>query len=332
MTPMTGPFAAYDRGALRPDRRAHRARRVPPRPPGRVRRHRAAHGCAPTARSGASPCGRPRSGTRWRRRRLRVPRRRARRHGDGVPDVVRPDRCAARRRRRRRERRDARWPGSTDPAVTVVTVTVTEHGYCAVGPGGAARPRPPRDRARPADARTPALAARAPARGARPAARRRHRAVHGRVLRQPAGERSRHGPRRRASSPSAATPHSPSGSTATSPSPRRWSTGWCRRRPTDDRDSCARAGIVDAWPVVTEPFTQWVIEDTFPRGPAAVGAGGRRAGRRRRASTSRPSCGSSTPRTRRSPTGVCSPATDSCGRRSLTRSCSRRRATCSTVR
>ena len=35
----------------------------------------------------------------------------------------------------------------------------------------------------------------------------------------------------------------------------------------EDRDSVEHAtGLRDAWPVVTEPFTQWVIEDWFPSG------------------------------------------------------------------
>lgn len=35
----------------------------------------------------------------------------------------------------------------------------------------------------------------------------------------------------------------------------------------DDRASVSRAlGLADAWPVVTEPFRQWVIEDRFPSG------------------------------------------------------------------
>ena len=25
-------------------------------------------------------------------------------------------------------------------------------------------------------------------------------------------------------------------------------------------------GLADAWPVVTEPFSQWVVEDRFPSG------------------------------------------------------------------
>ena len=38
---------------------------------------------------------------------------------------------------------------------------------------------------------------------------------------------------------------------------------------TTDADRTAvssRLGVEDAWPVVTEPFTQWVIEDRFPAG------------------------------------------------------------------
>jgi fructuronate reductase len=38
---------------------------------------------------------------------------------------------------------------------------------------------------------------------------------------------------------------------------------------TTDQDRervTARLGVIDAWPVVTEPFSQWVIEDRFPSG------------------------------------------------------------------
>jgi fructuronate reductase len=35
----------------------------------------------------------------------------------------------------------------------------------------------------------------------------------------------------------------------------------------EDRDEiCTALGVEDAWPVLTEPFTQWVIEDRFPAG------------------------------------------------------------------
>ncbi|MBZ6076623.1 mannitol dehydrogenase family protein [Microvirga puerhi] len=38
----------------------------------------------------------------------------------------------------------------------------------------------------------------------------------------------------------------------------------------DDRHRISRLlGVEDAWPVITEPFTQWVIEDSFPQGRPA---------------------------------------------------------------
>jgi fructuronate reductase len=40
---------------------------------------------------------------------------------------------------------------------------------------------------------------------------------------------------------------------------------------TDRSRIAAEAGVVDAWPVVCEPFTQWVIEDDFPLGRPAWG-------------------------------------------------------------
>jgi mannitol 2-dehydrogenase len=45
--------------------------------------------------------------------------------------------------------------------------------------------------------------------------------------------------------------------------------------PTDEQRIVDRLGVVDRWPVASEPFTQWIIEDRFPSGrPAfeAVGA------------------------------------------------------------
>jgi fructuronate reductase len=42
-----------------------------------------------------------------------------------------------------------------------------------------------------------------------------------------------------------------------------------------DRASVASAlGITDAWPVVTEPFTQWIVEDRFPAGRPDFAAAG----------------------------------------------------------
>ena len=43
----------------------------------------------------------------------------------------------------------------------------------------------------------------------------------------------------------------------------------------EDRAAVAAAiGVNDAWPVITEPFTQWVIEDNFPLGRPAWDAAG----------------------------------------------------------
>ncbi len=42
-----------------------------------------------------------------------------------------------------------------------------------------------------------------------------------------------------------------------------------------DRERISRAlGVRDAWPVITEPFTQWVIEDNFPQGRPRWECGG----------------------------------------------------------
>jgi fructuronate reductase len=43
----------------------------------------------------------------------------------------------------------------------------------------------------------------------------------------------------------------------------------------DDRALVSSAlGMVDAWPVVTEPFTQWIVEDHFPSGRPDLAAAG----------------------------------------------------------
>ncbi|KAJ0116681.1 hypothetical protein J7T55_009831 [Diaporthe amygdali] len=42
-----------------------------------------------------------------------------------------------------------------------------------------------------------------------------------------------------------------------------------RTSDTDKTDLAANFGIEDAWPVVTEPFMQWVVEDTFANGRPA---------------------------------------------------------------
>lgn len=42
----------------------------------------------------------------------------------------------------------------------------------------------------------------------------------------------------------------------------------------DRAEIAALTGLEDAWPVVTEPFTQWVIEDAFPAGRPDLAAAG----------------------------------------------------------
>jgi mannitol 2-dehydrogenase len=42
-----------------------------------------------------------------------------------------------------------------------------------------------------------------------------------------------------------------------------------RTSPEDVQEVAAATGLEDAWPVVCEPFTQWVIEDRFPTGRPA---------------------------------------------------------------
>jgi fructuronate reductase len=154
----------------------------------------------------------------------------------------------------------------TDPAVQVVTITVTEHGYCAIGPGGGL------DLER-AEIRHDLSSPRAP------------RSLPGLLLETLV--------RRRAAGLPPVTIAScdnlPGNGTAT----RRvvcelaeqhdsalatWVAGTVafpssmvdRMVPAStDADQAllkARTGIVDAWPVLTEPFSQWVLEDTFPTG------------------------------------------------------------------
>ena len=108
-----------------------------------------------------------------------------------------------------------------------------------------------------------------------------------------------------ASSPSATTRRSRRGSTATSPSLRRWSTGWCPRRPPRTGTSCAaRASTTPGrsspsrsrngcWRTCSRPGVRPGSEPVSSWSATSP-------------STSRPSCASSTPRTPRSPTGVCS--------------------------
>ncbi|WP_088288419.1 mannitol dehydrogenase family protein [Kineosporia sp. A_224] len=153
----------------------------------------------------------------------------------------------------------------TDPAVTVVTVTVTEHGYCAVAPGGPLdvdRPEVRQDLVTPSAPRSlPGLLVEAlrlrraagtppftvascdnlPGNG---------RAV-GRVVADLAeclDARLAEWVRGSVAFPSSMVDRMVPATTDA------------------DRARLAASGVQDAWPVVTEPFSQWVLEDVFPTG------------------------------------------------------------------
>jgi fructuronate reductase len=154
----------------------------------------------------------------------------------------------------------------TDPAVQVVTITVTEAGYCSTGPSG------------PLDTSRPEIA---------------HDLAH------PAAPRSLPGllvealARRRAAGTAPLTVVSCDNLRANGPATRRVVSELAEHRGGDLADfvrgsvafpssmvdrmvpgtteevralAAERTGMADAWPVVTEPFSQWVLEDTFPAG------------------------------------------------------------------
>lgn len=149
-----------------------------------------------------------------------------------------------------------------DPDVTVVTITVTEKGYCAVEPGGAldmSRPEVVLDLATPTSPRSlPGLLVEAlhqrrmagiapftivscdnlPTNG---------RAV-ARVVTEFAEARSAQlgtWVAEHVAFPSSMVDRMVPATT------------------NDDRAWCRAHGLSDAWPVVSEPFSQWVLEDTF---------------------------------------------------------------------
>lgn len=161
----------------------------------------------------------------------------------------------------------------THPAVRVVTITVTEHGYCAVRPGG------PLELSRDEivhDLASPTLPRSLPGLLVEALTRRRavgiapfavvscdNIAANGLAVARVVGELA----------------DARGGDLAD------WirgnvdfpSTMVDRMVPTTSADEIARArslGIADAWPIVTEPFRQWVIEDQFPAGRPAWDAAG----------------------------------------------------------
>ena len=120
--------------------------------------------------------------------------------------------------------------------------------------------------------------------GARPPSRARRRALHGDVVRQPAGQRSPHTAGVHAGTRGCAIRTSVSGSAREVRFPNSMVDRITPQTTDADRDEVReRFGIEDAWPVVCEPFTQWVLEDVFTAGRPPV-RGRRGAGRSRTSS------------------------------------------------
>ena len=154
----------------------------------------------------------------------------------------------------------------TDPAVQVVTITVTEAGYCSARPSG------------PLDTSRLEIA---------------HDLAHPGAPRSLPGLLVEALARRRAAGTAPLTVVSCDNLRANGPATRRVVgelaehrggdlAGWIRGAvsfpssmvdrmvpaTTEDVRALAaeRTGMADAWPVVTEPFSQWVLEDAFPGG------------------------------------------------------------------
>ena len=156
-----------------------------------------------------------------------------------------------------------------DPAIRIVTLTITEKAYLRNAAGGldAAHPDIVHDLANPGRPRT--------AHGflTEALARRRARgnpAVHRALLRQSAGQWRDAAPGDARLRRACAMPIWRATSPTRWRSRRAWWTASCRPPPTATADRIAEAlGLDDAWPVMTEPFCQWVVEDRFPAGRPA---------------------------------------------------------------
>ncbi len=154
----------------------------------------------------------------------------------------------------------------TDPAVTVVTITVTEHGYAATGPGGGldvTRAEVAHDIAHPqAPHSMPGLLVEALRRrrlaGAAPftVASCDNLPSNGAATRRVVTELAAHHGDALAGWITANVAFPSSMVDRMVPA-------------TTDADRArlqSATGVDDAWPVVAEPFSQWVLEDTFPAG------------------------------------------------------------------
>ena len=170
-----------------------------------------------------------------------------------------------------------------DPRIRIVSLTVTEKGYChdpATGALNEAHPDIVHDLGDPHAPRT------APGLIVEALARRRAAGVTPftvLTLRQSSGERPPGEAARSTASRRSAIPTSARSSPVRLSARRRWSTA--SRRPPPMRTarvSRRRSASPIAWPVVTEPFSQWVIEDRFAAGrPPWEDAGAELVARRR---------------------------------------------------
>ena len=296
----------YDRAALARRHGAYRRRRLPPLPPGRIHRRHARAAASTAGASSASTSARRRSPTRSAGRTASTP-------ACSAPATAsRPASSAASSRVVDSQAGPApALAVLAAPAIDVVTLTVTEKGYCHRPAERRARPRPSRHRPRPRPPGDAAQPARPHRRGrwscrmpiARPA-------DHAGELRQHPRQRRHPRRRRRARSPSGAA------------RPRRLDRRQRRlpldhgrpHRPGDDagrprRRSSAAYGYRDS-----AVGGRRAVPPVGDRGPlrrprAALGSRRRQLRRRRHARSSSSRCASSTPRSRRSPISACWPAT-----------------------
>ncbi len=164
----------------------------------------------------------------------------------------------------------------TDPAIRIVSLTVTEGGYFVDPATGALRsdgtPRSWRMR------RTPIAPPRPLARSSRRCRLRRAAgvaALHRHVLRQPAGQRPCHAGCRRGACRALRPGAWPTGSRANVAFPNGMVDRITPATGPRERALAASFGLDDPVPVTCEPFRQWVLEDDFPAGPPGAGAGRR---------------------------------------------------------
>ena len=158
-----------------------------------------------------------------------------------------------------------------DPAIRIVSLTVTEGGYY-VSP--ATQHFDPAHPDIVADSRTPDAPKTAfglIVGGPEEAARRRRRALYGHVLRQSSGQRPCDGERRRRPRRNVRSGACRTGSAANVAFPNAMVD---RITPaTTDRERAIlkdKWGVEDNWPVFCEEFRQWVVEDKFPAGRPAL--------------------------------------------------------------